>query len=165
MNVIYCGGVFHFDCVDENYLQAAAQDYRAVLLGDVNCLLHGKGMTPVSSGTAYIGPYYFETADMQDRDIVKTEMRMIEACTHAFFLLEDASCPGTIAELIYAAALQKQLCIVYVRNESETESALQSPCWYPIIQSGLISRSDVSVTACENRRQAEETILKEIRKR
>ena len=164
MKTVYCGGQFRFDCADGDYLRKAALDYRASLLGDVNRLLNGKGLTALSGHTAYIGPYYFETAGMLDRDIVKTEMRMIGQCTHAYFLLEDASCPGTVSELIYAATLRKKICIAYVRDENETESALRSPCWYPIIQSGLISRSEVTVIACGTPEQAGETLLNEIRK-
>ena len=88
--IIYCGGQFHFDYLRPDFMENAAADYRSVLLGSTDALLRGSGAAAVGEGLSYIGPYYFETDGMLDRDIVETEMRMIENCTHAFFLLEDA---------------------------------------------------------------------------
>ena len=159
MEKLYCGGKFHFDCMEEDYLENASKDYRAALLGDVNKLLRGSGSIRISDDISYIGPYYFETGNMIDSDIVRKEMQMIENCTCALFLLEDSSCPGTVSELIYAAALQKKICVVYVKDENETESSLRSPCWYPIIQSRLINKNSVTVIQCPDLEQAKKKIL------
>jgi len=162
MQRIYCGGRFPFDYTKENYLAEASQDYRSILLGDVNKLLRGKGVIKISDQLAYIGPYYFETDGMLDQDIVKKEMQMIEMCDHAYFLLDSALCPGTISEMVYAATLHKKLCIVYIRDESETESSLRSACWYPILQCQQINPSGVNITSCESYEQAKEFIIIEI---
>ena len=161
--IIYCGGRFHFDYLEPDFMEKASADYRSVLLGNTDALLHGSGVTAISADLSYIGPYYFETDGMLDRDIVETEMRMIENCTHAFFLLEDARCPGTVSEMVYAAALGKKITVVYVRNEHETESALRTACWYPIIHCGLIGGSAVCAIPCPDYSQAEKTILERIR--
>lgn len=161
--IIYCGGQFHFDYLRPDFMEKAAADYRSVLLGSTDALLRGSGAATVGEGLSYIGPYYFETDGMLDRDIVETEMRMIENCTHAFFLLEDAQCPGTVSEMVYAAALGKKITVVYVRNEEETESSLRTACWYPIIHCGLIGGSGVSAVPCRDYTQAKQAILERIR--
>ena len=57
-----------------------------------------------------------------------------ENCTDAVFVLDDAACPGTIAEIMYANSLQKAIHLFYVRHDDdETESHLHTPCWYPLI--------------------------------
>ena len=88
----------------------------------------------VSENVLYVGPFYFETESMKSEEIVCCEKRMIESCSDAIFLLVDAACPGTIAEVMYANSLGKTLHLFYVRhkNDEETESELQTPCWYPI---------------------------------
>lgn len=159
---IFCGGRFHFDYLEEEYIQKASEDYRAILLGDVNRLLRGSGTLKINDRISYVGPYYFETEGMIDRDIVETEMRMIEECDIAFFLLEDGACPGTVSEMIYAATLQKRMCMVYIRNEEETESSLRSSCWYPINMCRSINKSETEVFPCIDREHAERIMLEQI---
>ena len=59
----------------------------------------------ISNGVTYVGPFYFETESMSAEDIILCEKKMIESCTDAVFLLNEASCPGTIAEMMYANSL------------------------------------------------------------
>ena len=160
---VFCGGRFHFDYLDEDYVQKASEDYRAILLGDVNKLLRGSGIMKLQGHLSYVGPYYFETEGMIDRDIVEAEMRMIEECDIAFFLLEDGICPGTVSEMIFAATMQKRVCVVYVRNEEETESSLRSACWYPINMCMSINKSGTEVITCDDYEQANNTIVMRIK--
>ena len=162
---IFCSGRFHFDYLEEGYVRKASEDYRAVLLGDVNRLLKGSGLTRINDCLSYVGPYYFEPECATDRDIVETEMHMIRECDAAFFLLEDGLCPGTVSEMIFAATLQKRMCIAYVRNEEETESSLRSACWYPINMCRIINRSEIEVFPAADRMQAEKILLERIRNR
>ena len=122
MNYLFCGGRFHFDYMKEGYLAQAEDDYRVSFLGDVRKLLRGKGSVPLSERLTYIGPFYFESDGMIDKEIVKMEMRQIRRCTHAIFLLEDGCCPGTVSEIVYAASHQKRISIFYIRDNKETES-------------------------------------------
>ena len=94
-------------------------------------------------GVTYVGPFYFETESMKAEDIIRCEREMIESCTDAVFVLDDAACPGTIAEMMYANSLGKTLHLFYVqhKNDEETESELHSPCWYPIQLCQLINNS------------------------
>lgn len=133
---IYCSGIFCFDCRDDGFEEKAACDYRAVLLGGVEAMLKipENSVVRINGNVTYVGPFYFETKDMQPVEIVKCEMEMIEACTDAIFLLDTAACPGTIAEVMYANSLQKRLHLFYIRHndDAETESDLHTPCWYPL---------------------------------
>ena len=160
MDYLYCGGRFDFDYRDAYFEKKAAKDYRAILLNDVSKLLRNSGTVILSSRMAYIGPYYFESDGMLDQDIVETEKRQIESCTVAVFLLNHSPCPGTIAEMVYAASLQKSINIFYVKDENETESALCSPFWYPMILCRKIGSADVDVVSCDSLSQARDEILK-----
>lgn len=162
MEKLYCGGQFRFDPRDHDFLEKAGEDYRALLLGNAHHLLNRSQTVRISDSLSYIGPFYYETETMADADIVQVEMRMVEACTLACFLLDDGLCPGTISEMIYAATLHKNILIVYVRHESETESSLRSPCWYPILQCQLLCPGKVQVMACCNYAQAVEIIQEKI---
>ena len=108
---IYCGGAFCFDYRQDGYEVVAAKDYRAKLLGSVESLLWPKDADGVklNDGFIYVGPFYFVTEDMEAEDIICCEKKMIESCSDAIFLLDDAACPGTITEVIYANSLGKIL--------------------------------------------------------
>ena len=160
MEYLYCGGRFDFDYRDADFEEKAARDYRAILLNDVKKLLSNSDTVILSGHLAYIGPYYFETDGMLDRDIVEVEKRQIERCTIAVFLLDNTPCPGTIAELVYAASLQKKILIYYVKNTDETESVLRSPFWYPMILCSKVNRSGTEIIAYDSYAEARDGILK-----
>ena len=163
MKYLYCGGRFNFDYLKDGYEKKAAEDYRALLLGDADKLLKNAGVVRLSDRFSYVGPYYFETDGMLDREIVETEKDQIERCTLAVFLLDGAVCPGTVAEMVYAASLGKQLKILYIRDHGETESTLSSPCWYPMILCQMMDPSRVELIPCTDPLEARGIILDLIR--
>ena len=164
MNYLFCGGRFHFDYMKEGYLAQAEDDYRVSFLGDVRKLLRGKGSVPLSEHLTYIGPFYFESDGMIDKEIVKMEMRQIRRCTHAIFLLEDGCCPGTVSEIVYAASHQKRISIFYIRDDKETESELRSPCWYPILMAEELADLEFDAVSCLDLNDAREKILRKVEK-
>ena len=159
MKKIYCGGRFDFDYLKDGYKDAAAKDYRAVLLGDEELLLKRSASVKINEQTEYIGPFYFETDGMQDVDIVKSEWEMVKECTDAIFLLDEAACPGTVCELTAASMLGKRVHIFYIRkgDGEETESSLHTPCWYPIIHS-LTVNENTSICECKDYEDAADKI-------
>ena len=159
MEKLYCGGHFHFDYQNGDYVQKASEDYQAVFLGDVNTLLRGSGTIKLNDKYSYIGPYSFESNEMIDKEIVKTEMRMIEDSTLDVFLLEDGLCPGPVCEMVYASTLHKQMIIVYIRDDRETESSLKCPCWYPIIHCLQINESNIRIITAKDFDHAQRQIL------
>ena len=162
MRKLYCGGKFHFDYLLNGYVENAARDYRAVLLGDVKHLLYPGADLMIKEDMEYVGPFYFESDGMRDRDIVRTEWKMVQDCTDAIFLLESADCPGSVCELTAASMLGKRVHIFYLRDESETESMLRTPCWYPIIHSIFIN-DNTRIYECKSLDHAVEKIVSTVR--
>jgi hypothetical protein len=160
MRNLYCGGAFDFDYQRPNYLQEAEEDYRAVLLGGADKFLQKQESVFIKPDLAYIGPFYFEADGMQDKDIISCEIEMIENCTDAVFLLKDAKCPGTIAELTLASSLKKRVYIFYVRARKgeETESELKTPCWYPILMSKRLNGENTRLFGFDDKIQARQAI-------
>lgn len=163
MERVYLGGKFHFDFLKEGYKEKVSRDFRALILGSKDLLLNQMGSVRLSDNLEYVGPYYFETDSMLDKDIVSTEMKMIEDCTTAFFLIEDGICPGTVSEIIYAATLKKNIRLFYIVDENETESYLRSPCWYPITQSFLLAGNLVRVTPCKTYEDAVSKLIASVK--
>ena len=163
MESLFCGGKFCFDYQHDGYEKDAAADYRAILLQDVDKLLRLSPQVRLSENLSYVGPYYFESDGMVDEEIVQTEMEQIARCSAAVFLLEDGSCPGTVAEMLYAASLHKRMIVFYVRNEEETESSLRSACWYPILLCKQLNGGAVDVVACRDAAEAQQKLLCRVR--
>lgn len=164
MEYVYCGGRFHFDYLEAGFREKAALDYRAVLLRDVDLLLQNAGPVKLSEGLTYVGPFYFQTDGMLDRDIVAAEREQIRSCTTAVFLLDGGPCPGTIAELVCAASLGKTLRVCYLRDERETESTLASPFWYPMLLCRELHPARVTLIPCADPAEARDQLLKFLRK-
>ena len=118
----------------------------------------------LNSETEYIGPFYFESDGMIDRDIVRKEMDMVNRCTDAVFLLDEAGCPGTICELTMASMLGKNVYLFYLHrpDDQETESALHTPCWYPIVHSCIVNEY-TRIYACSSKEDAAEQICALVR--
>ena len=161
MKKLYCGGSFCFDYQHADYREQAARDYRAALLGSTDLLLQRSDGVRINEGVTYIGPFYFESDGMMDRDIVRSETEMVKACTDAIFLLDEAGCPGTVCELTVASMLEKNVHIFYLRKASdeETESDLHTPCWYPILHSCIVNKK-TRIHPCSSAEDAAEQIQK-----
>ena len=145
---LYCGGAFDFDYMQNNYKKAALEDYRVTsVLKNLDVFLYGRKNIALSQNLEYIGPFYCETDTMIGNDIVTAELKMIEKCTDCIFVLDRASCPGTIAECIYAATLKKNLHIFYLQKNTseETESDLHTPCWFPILSAVNINPDNTHI--------------------
>ena len=160
MRKLYCGGSFCFDYLQENYYAQAAGDYRAILLGSADRLLQRSSGVSLGDKLTYIGPFYFESDGMEDRDIVQSEIDMVKNCTDAIFLLDGAGCPGTICELTMASLLGKNVYVFYLRkpDDQETESTLHTPCWYPILHSSILNKNTL-LYPCSNTQDAVQQIL------
>ena len=150
---LFCGGTFCFDYCKDGYEIIAAKDYRARLLGSVESLLIPEGTdgVKISESVAYVGPFYFEVESMRAEDIIRCEKEMIESCSDAIFLLDEASCPGTITEMMCANFFGKTLHLFYVQHKEneETESELHTPCWYPI-QFCQMTNKSVNLYPCSS---------------
>lgn len=150
---LFCGGTFCFDYKCEDYRSQAQHDYRVSILGDVDSLLkYSEDGVLICKGIRYIGPFYFETDGMEAEQIIEKERQMIEACTDAIFVLDEAACPGTITEIIYASSLRKNLHLLYIKygDDVETESPLHTPCWYPLLFCMQTNGARTHLHSCRN---------------
>ncbi|MBQ9746604.1 MAG: hypothetical protein IJW21_07245 [Clostridia bacterium] len=135
-----------------------------MLPGVAELLLTGSDSVRINDRVEYVGLFYFETDGMQDKYIVHSECEMVRACTDAIFLLDAASCPGTICELTAASMLGKRVHIFYLRRKSdeETESSLHTPCWYPILHSAEVN-ANTRICECTDMAEATEKICATVR--
>ena len=138
---LFCGGAFRFDRRRAYCYDTIPKDYRSILLKDPTRLFTdvNAGDTMIAPGLAYVGPYFFTTDKLSGEQIILKEKEMIERCTDAIFLFDKAGCPGSVTELMQAAMLGKDLHLFYIKkgDDDEIESALHTPCWYPILFSKL----------------------------
>ncbi len=160
---IFCGGAFRFDRRRADCYEMIPKDYRSVLLKDPTRLFadFDSGDIELNPQVTYVGPYFFTTDQLSGEQIILKEKQMIEHCTDAIFLLNEASCPGSVTELMEASMLGKDLHLFYVQkgDDDEIESALHTPCWYPILFSKL-TNEHTNLYRCQSYDDAMEKILK-----
>ena len=134
MKKVYFGGQFRFMYKDASE-ELIAEDFRARVLGDYRLMLKRPqcGNVQISNNVQYIGPFYFY--EQKDADsIVKTESDAVSESTDCVFVLSNASAPGTVAEIIHATMLKKDVYIFYEVNSPDgtVESSVNSDLWYPL---------------------------------
>ena len=127
---IFCGGPFAFNSRSEDFLEQAENDYRAMLLGGAIHLFKPivEEETWLNPHVVYEGPFFFHTDKLGADGIIQLEKEMIERCTEAVFLLDHARCPGSIAELMEATSLRKNIHLFFVTlsDNEEIESWLRA---------------------------------------
>lgn len=159
---IFCGGAFRFDRRRADCFDMIPKDYRSILLKDPALLFadFNEGDTLLSPQAAYVGPYFFTTDKLSGEQIILREKEMIERCTDAIFLFDAASCPGSVTELMQAAMLGKNLHLFYLQkgDDDEIESALHTPCWYPILYCHL-TNPHTQLYRCQDYDEAVNKIL------
>ena len=159
---LFCGGAFRFDRRRADCYDMIPKDYRSILLKDPAKLFTdvNAGDTIINQQVAYVGPYFFTTDQLSGEEIILKEKGMIERCTDAIFLFDEAGCPGSVTELMQAAILGKSLHLFYIKrgDDDEIESALHTPCWYPILFSKL-TNVNTQLYRCHNYDEAVKKII------
>ena len=125
---LFCGGAFRFDRRRDDCLDLIPKDYRSILLGDPARLFadFSDGDTTISPNVDYVGPYFFTTDKLSGEDIILKEKEMIERCTNAIFLFDEAGCPGSVTELMQATMLGKNLHLFLLSAVMTTRSKVFS---------------------------------------
>jgi hypothetical protein len=136
MKKIYFGGNFKFKYTEYS-VEKIANDYRARILGSVDELLHkpADGIYKIGNDIAYCGPFYFYEEGTDGAGVVRNELEMVDNCTHAVFVVDNTSIPGTVSEIVHASLKHKDIAIFYVKqelDENEPEKSICSANWYPI---------------------------------
>ena len=159
---LFCGGAFRFDRRRADCYDMIPKDYRSILLKDPAKLFTDVNAcdTIINQQVAYVGPYFFTTDQLSGEEIILKEKEMIERCTDAIFLFDEAGCPGSVTELMQAAILGKSLHLFYIKrgDDDEIESALHTPCWYPILFSKL-TNVNTQLYRCHNYDEAVKKII------
>lgn len=157
---LYCGGNFEFLYKDFTP-EKLESDYRTHILGDLNKILHQPSCkyVPLSYSLDYIGPFYFYENDLDGAGVVLNEYRMVDRCTHAVFLIDNTSIPGTVAELVHASILDKDITVFYVertQDQGEPEQEICNMNWYPLEIAKHIGNA--RLIKCKSREEAKELI-------
>ena len=159
---LFCGGAFRFDRRRADCYEMIPKDYRSILLQDPARLFadFDSGDTIISPEVVYVGPYFFTTDKLSGEQIILKEKEMIERCTDAIFLFDEAGCPGSVTELMQAVMLGKNIHLFYIKkgDDDEIESTLHTPCWYPILFSKL-SNEHTTLHRCQDYDDAVKKIL------
>lgn len=135
MKKFYFGGQFNFRYKDYS-IEKIKEDYRSKILGDYRLWMNTPtgGMVDVEGGNYYVGPFYF-TEYKDGGHVVDFESGCIDKATDCFFVLSNASAPGTVTEIVQATMKSKEIHIFYVRKDipgSEVDTEFKNDLWYPI---------------------------------
>lgn len=156
--LVYCGGNFEFQYKDFKP-ELMKDDYRTHILGDVNGILYqpkNESKTiNVCKDVEYVGPFYFYEEGLDGSNVVSTEIGMVDRCTDAVFLVDNVNIPGTVAEIIHASLLKKNVAIFYVKqplDEGEPEKDICSANWYPLQFAKQVANA--YLVECEDRELA-----------
>lgn len=161
---LYCGGGFNF--TQENWNSKLCEDWRCRLVLNGNTLIFTREPEfpfPIKNNLFYGGPYYFEKSEKEvsnfGESVVECEKRLIDESTYCLFVLNRNDILGTVAELVYAAMIGKEIHIVYSYNgnDKETESKYHNPAWYAITLANILSNK-VNVYKATSNKEIEDNI-------
>ena len=160
MKKIYFGGQFRFLYKDASK-EVIKEDFRSKVLGDYQLMLRRPqcGYVQLSPNAQYVGPFYFYELTSADF-IVQTESTAVAESTDCVFVLSNASAPGTVAEIIHATMLKKDVYIFYETNSPDgtVDSNIHSDLWYPITFA-LINNPQTKVFCFETYEKAVDACL------
>ena len=167
MILLYCGGNFEFQYKDFTP-DKLESDYRSGLLNGVDKILHQpkSGSVQISDNLAYIGPFYFYENGLDGSDVVSNEYEMVEDCTHAIFLVDNINIPGTVAEIVHASILKKNVIIFYVEKTPDTgepEQEIGNTNWYPLELAKYVNKK-TTLIKCKDRLEAKHLIFNYVNK-
>lgn len=137
MKKIYFAGKFNLDKNKEKSLdQRLVNDYRARILEDSKKLTYAKENLKLSNGYIYNGPFYCEMAsngDFTSTDcnvVLNSEYEAVNKSDVYFAVFDESFSVGTVVELSWAIALNKQIVIFYKEEESKYD--IKSEYWFAI---------------------------------
>ena len=131
---------------------------RVILFGIVVITALGTAGVNISSLITALGAAAL-TAGLAFQDTLKNFV------SGMIILLSRPFTAGDLIEIEGVEGYVKSIRIFYVEDENETESALCSPFWYPMILCKKIDSADVDIVACDSLSQAHDEILKWLKDR
>lgn len=137
MKKIYFAGKFNLDNNKEKSLeQRLTNDYRAKILNDSKKLTYATNNLKLNNGYIYNGPFYCETASNGDftstdcNEVLNSEYDAVNKSDIYFAVFDQSFSVGTIVELGWAIAMNKQIVIFYKEEESNYD--IKSEYWFAI---------------------------------
>ena len=164
---IYVGGPFTFFYKDYTP-ELLKTDFRYKLIG--NDFAKQTSKTVIVGNAEYVGPFYYYQLGQTPHDVVVSEINAVRNADNVYLVFsEKGNAPGTVAELIHAAVLNKKLNIYYVESNIETEATISGnlcdninhPYWYPFIQAKTLA-TNVKFTKCKTFNEATNKCLADI---
>lgn len=168
---IYVGGPFTFK-YSEVTPELIRSDFRYGIVGEPFIEQHND--IEDLGNVEYTGPFYYYKKGLNSEAVVESEVEAIRRSDIVFLVFpEDGQAPGTVAELIFAATLNKRIEVFYVPTEEQTEEDVSSDnlatqihhqYWYPFHQARIIN-PNITFHKCNSTEHAKDwcaTLIKTI---
>lgn len=138
MKSIYFAGKFNKKGgSDKSLSERLVDDYRSIILGSSKKLTYASDNLVIDNKFIYNGPFYCEQAsngDFSSTDcnvVLDSEYKSVKNSDIYFALFDDNFSVGTIVELDWAIAMDKEVVIYY--KEEESEHDIKSEYWFAIL--------------------------------
>lgn len=138
MKKIYFAGKFNLDKNKEKSLeQRLTNDYRTKILDDSKKLTYANDNLKLSNGYIYNGPFYCEKASNGDftstdcNEVLNSEYEAVNKSDIYLAVFDESFSVGTVVELGWAIAMNKQIVIFY-KEEEESKYDIKSEYWFAI---------------------------------
>lgn len=140
---------------EDNVCEMLKDDIRSLIVGDVESTIYASDgvILKNNKNVMYVGGFYYEKQDKYDtvcENVVYEELKQIDKCDMIVVNLTKYSAISSIAELMYAASLNKK--IVIFCNPKITSYKVEGEYWFPILATKQLA-NDVEVIFIEDEKE------------
>ena len=139
MKSIFCGGKFKLNPDKSLTLeQRIKDDYRVVLLKDVNKFIYANSDSIIADQFKYKGTFYCEKASNGEytstecNTVLNEEYKALSESDIFLCVFDDTFSVGTVVELNWAVNLNKEIIICFQKKEDSPYS-VKSEYWFAIV--------------------------------
>ena len=140
---------------EDNVCEMLKDDIRSLIVGDVESTIYASDgvILKNNKNVMYVGGFYYEKQDKYDtvcENVVYEELKQIDKCDMIVVNLTKYSAISSIAELMYAASLNKK--IVIFCNPKITSYKVEGEYWFPILATKQLA-NDVEVIFIDDEKE------------
>lgn len=140
---------------EDNVCEMLKDDIRSLIVGDVESTIYASDGVILKNNpnVMYVGGFYYEKQDKYDtvcENVVYEELKQIDKCDMIVVNLTKYSAISSIAELMYAASLNKK--IVIFCNPKITSYKVEGEYWFPILATKQLA-NDVEVIFIDDEKE------------
>jgi len=140
---------------EDNVCEMLKDDIRSLIVGDVESTIYASDgvILKNNKNVMYVGGFYYEKQDKYDtvcENVVYEELKQIDKCDMIVVNLTKYSAISSIAELMYAASLNKK--IVIFCNPKITSYKVEGEYWFPILATKQLT-NDVEVIFIDDEKE------------